>query len=521
MSSQSRTLRRHSGTNKFPEWVQLPNFDIEDVDTAILHIGPGNFWMANICAYIQDYMDKTGDRRWGFAAWALRSRKSKETLDRASNRILLVKRRWNKKEFQLLTVVKESNFAPENPRGLVSGIADRKIRVVTTTVTNDGYYASDAKGTLNTTHPDIVHDLNSERETESTDAPRTVYWYLAEGLYLRMLQAPDSTLTVMSLDNVPDNSQLFRRALTDFIRARFGQPDELLSWIDSHVDFRTTLVDRITPAVTSAFRAEVADDLGFDPNEVVVGTEFYNSLTVGPGRFEMPRWEVVGVKTVDDISRHWKLKFFAVNAAHQLAVALGQLLGYEHVHEAMADQIVAKLMSQFHQDLAIIVGKDLLSGYVEKIQERFADPAARDTLRRVGARGTSKASERILYAIETALDITDGDEVLKAATFVFACWLLNISCTDELGNSFEQDDAQLGKLSGVYQDLLAWTRSAQRNHHELAHLLRNIGSLCGDERFVLMAGKDRFVAELAWSLEQLTENNTRTAAQNLLDRYKR
>jgi mannitol-1-phosphate/altronate dehydrogenase len=141
-----------------------------------------------------------------------------------------------------------------------------------------------------------------------------------------------------------------------------------------------------------------------------------------------------------------------------------------------------------------------------------------DTIVRVGARGTSKASERIAYAVERALVITDGEKVLKAPTFVFACWLLNLGCTDELGNTFQQSDTELSKLDGVYQEVLAWTRLENRDHHVLAHILRKIGEVVRDDRFVVMAGKAGFVTELAWALTELTSGDTKTAIRNLLVR---
>ena len=140
-----------------------------------------------------------------------------------------------------------------------------------------------------------------------------------------------------------------------------------------------------------------------------------------------------------------------------------------------------------------------------------------DTIRRVGARGTSKASERIAYAVERGLSQTDGEVVLKAPTFVFACWLLNLGCTDELGNAFHQDDVELAKLGTVYQDVLAWTRG-DRDLHGLAHHLRTIGEIVRDDRFVLMAGKHGFVEELAWALTELTTVDTKTAVNNLRKR---
>jgi mannitol-1-phosphate/altronate dehydrogenase len=283
------------------------------------------------------------------------------------------------------------------------------------------------------------------------------------------------------------------------------------------VDFLTTLVDRITPEVTAAFRKDMAEYLGFDAG-VVIGTEKFRQLVVERGRFQMPHWESVGVEVVENIGSYWELKFLGLNAAHQVPAMVGPRLGATFIHEAVLIPEVGWLLEEFHRELGVILGDDLMAVYGPKIQKRFKDSAPMDTILRVGARGTSKASERIAYAVERALTITHGEKVLKAPTFVFACWLLNLGNTDELGNTFQQSDVEQPKLTGIHQEVLAWTRSEARDPHGLAHHLRQIGEVVRDDRFVTMAAKTGFLAELAWALTELTKGDTRAAINNLRKR---
>ncbi len=54
--------------------------------------------------------------------------------------------------------------------------------------------------------------------------------------------------------------------------------------------------------------------------------------------------------------------------------------------------------------------------------------------------------------------------------------------------------------------------------HVLAHLLRQIGEVVRDDRFVVMAGKSGFLAELNLALTELTTVGTKAAINNLLAR---
>lgn len=518
----SQNLVGPLGYDNLPSHVAAAGYDRAKVKRGIVHVGPGGFWSAHMAAYIHDYMAKSGDLSWGFVVASLRSPGTINALRASDHRFVLVEREEQERQASVVAPVVESIFAPENPMALVDAIADGDIKIVSMTITNKGYYCTDAYGTLDASHHDIVHDLDFTVEGGADgDAPRTVHWYLKAGIEKRMQEALASgvarPLTVLSLDNVPQNSRSLKAAFIHYVEASSDDSDALVQWIDENVDFLTTLVDRITPEVNAQFRKDMAEYLGFDAG-VVIGTEKFRQLVVERGRFQMPAWESVGVEVVENIGSYWELKFLGLNAAHQVPAMVGPRLGATYIHEAVLIPELGWLLEEFHRELGVILGDDLMSVYGPKIQKRFKDSAPMDTILRVGARGTSKASERIAYAVERALTITEGEKVLKAPTFVFACWLLNLGNTDELGNTFSQSDVEQPKLVGVHQEVLAWTRSENRDLHGLAHHLRQIGEIVRDDRFVTMAGKSGFLAELAWALNELTSGNTKSAINNLRKR---
>lgn len=495
---------------------------------SIVHIGPGGFFMAHFAAFVHDYMAKSGDLNWGITVASLRSPGTITGLRKQDNLYVLVEREGTTRKASVLAPIVDTIFAPDSPSVLVDAIANDSTKIVSMTITNKGYYLADSAAVLDYSHHDIIADLELEvaaTEGEGKKTPKTVYWYLLNGLLKRFAERGVlEPLTVMSLDNVPENSKSLKKGLLQFIEASGqsefstnGVREKLLLEVEANVDFLTTLVDRITPEVTAAFRKEAAELVQFN-SDVVIGTEVFRQLVVEKGRFELPDWEQVGVEMVDDCSSWWELKFLGLNAAHQVPAIVGQRLGDTYVHEAMADEGIAALTELFHKDLGVILGEERMAKYGAKIRTRFADSAPMDTLRRVGARGTSKASERILFAVERAHKLSDGRRILKAPTFVAACWLLNLGNTDEFGHHFQQDDVELPKLTEVYQAVLNLTRSVEPQAHELAHILRKTGESVRDNRFVQMAGVDAFVQELLWALTTITKLGTSSAIAALLAR---
>ncbi len=89
-------------------------------------------------------------------------------------------------------------------------------------------------------HPMIVADLHNP--TQPKTAPGIVVEALA-----RRKSAGLSAFTVMSCDNMPENGHVMRNVILTYARALNS---ELARWIEQHVTFPSTMVDRIVPAVT-------------------------------------------------------------------------------------------------------------------------------------------------------------------------------------------------------------------------------------------------------------------------------
>lgn len=521
--AEATTQHPSIGYGSLPSHVADVGYDRAQVKKGAVLLGAGNFALAHSIHFVHQYMAATGDLSWGFTAASLRSPGTVMGLRKHDHQYVLIERERDERKASVVGAIVDSIFAPEDPFALVAAIASPDTKLVTATITNKGYYL-DSEGDLDASHHDIVHDLDLtpemvregltlelDAEAKKKRTPRTVYWYLTQALIQR--RENGQPLTVMSLDNVANNSKSMKRALLQYL-ADNGNSD-LVGWVEENVDFLTTLVDRITPEVTSTFRKEAAELIGFEA-PVVIGTEMFSQLVVEKGRFAMPDWSAVGVEVVEDCGSYWELKFLGLNAAHTLAAFLAYRSGMTYIHEVMQDALMAKLVAMFHSELGAVLGEERMASYGPKIQRRFADHAPMDTARRVGARGTSKASERLLYSVERILEATDGKQVSKAGTFGLALWLLNLGNTDENGQTFAQDDVELPKLGEVHAEVLAWTQSENSSDHDLTVILRKAGEATRENRFVKMAGNHAFVAELARSLRSVSKVGVTASINELL-----
>ena len=55
-----------------PTQIAATTFDRASCEMGVVHLGFGAFHRAHQAVYIDDYMDKTGDLRWGIVAVNLR-----------------------------------------------------------------------------------------------------------------------------------------------------------------------------------------------------------------------------------------------------------------------------------------------------------------------------------------------------------------------------------------------------------------------------------------------------------------
>ncbi len=410
--------------------IARPRYDRTALGAGIVHIGVGNFHRAHQALYTDDVLNEVGGD-WGIIGASLRSATAENELAPQDALYTVNARTATSTEHRIvgsitrvITAATEDGYAQ-----LLRTLADSSIHVVTLTVTEKGY--CHAAGGLDQNHPDIRHDL------ASSGLKRSLPGILSAALQARR-QAGGAPISLLSCDNLAGNGQVLRRVVIEY--AQRTQPD-LLQWIEEHVSFPSTMVDRIVPATTAEDRAQLIDALGF-ADEAMVCCEPFSQWVI-EDRFCGPRpaWERAGALLVDDVAPFENAKLRLLNGPHSASAYLGVLSGYDYIHQVMDNptlsDFVGKLVDQeILPEIATIPGFDL-STYVERVFERFANSGVAYATRQVATDGSQKLPQRLVPVLAERL--AAGRSIDRLA-LVIAAWINHLQdpAPDPLGELLQR-----------------------------------------------------------------------------------
>jgi mannitol 2-dehydrogenase len=269
--------------------------------------------------------------------------------------------------------------------------------------------------------------------------------------------------------------------------ARLRDP-ELADWIERHVAFPNSMVDRITPVTTDADRTMLADRFGIDDRWPVVCEPFTQWVLEDRFPAGRPPLERVGVQVVDDVEPYELMKLRLLNASHQALCYLGYLAGYRYAHEVCADPLFVEFLLGYMDDegtpaLAPVPGVDL-HAYKRQLVERFANPEIRDTLARLCAESSDRIPKWLVPVVRHNLDT--GGEVRRSA-LVIASWARYAEGVDEAGEPIEIVDRRRDQVRA---------RAARQREDPLAFLRDR--DLFGD-----LVDRPRFTEQYAAALDSL------------------
>jgi mannitol 2-dehydrogenase len=277
-------------------------------------------------------------------------------------------------------------------------MTDPRIRIVSLTVTEGGYYIDGATGKLAVGNQEIRADAANPR------TPKTFFGMIIKALAARRA-AGVPNFAVLSCDNLPGNGDLTRACVTGL--ARLSDPG-LADWIATEVAFPNSMVDCITPATTDRERNLVKEQFGLDDAVPVVCEPFRQWVIEDHFPSGRPPLERVGVEFVEDVARHELMKLRILNAGHASMCYAAALLGHYFVHDAMSDADIAAWLSALLEREAIpalqpLPGVDYLA-YRDTVLKRFANPRIGDTIPRLAKDGSDRQPKFILPTLQDALD---------------------------------------------------------------------------------------------------------------------
>jgi fructuronate reductase len=367
----------------------------------IVHFGLGAFHRAHQAWYTARAHDAAD---WGIAALTGRNPTAAEVLARQDGLYTLVERGPHGDRDQIVGSLVEAVDGADLGR-LLALFRSERLAIVTFTVTEAGYRLR-SDGSPDLEDAILAEDLRTLRAAFQTgDAeghlPASTLGRLLVGLEARR-RSGGGPLALVSCDNLPDNGGHLERGTT---AAAGLVSDRLADWIDGHVAFVSTSVDRITPRVTAHDVAEL-DATSRWRDEAPVFTEPFSdwvlSGTFPAGR---PAWEDAGARFVDDIEPWERRKLWLLNGAHTLLSFAGPLLGHETVAQAIADPRLLDAVERFWDEAERHLPSELdLTAYRSALLERFANPRIEHRLDQIAQDGTRKLQLRIVPVAEAELE---------------------------------------------------------------------------------------------------------------------
>lgn len=415
--------------------------DFSDRGIGIVHFGPGAFHRAHQAVYTHDAMVK-GAGDWHIMGVSLRSTDTTDVLNRQDGVYSLAIRQGDGEiDLRLIKSIARAESASRYPAKIIDQLVSRQTRIVSMTVTEKAYGIVRHSGKVDPGHEAIAHDL------KNPDTPIGVVGIITKCLDLRKA-GKSLPFTVLCCDNLPQNGDLVRSGILDFARHAFG--NDLANWIEEFGTFPNTMVDRITPASTSAFLEEVTQSLGVQDAAAVETEPFSQWVLEDKFVLGRPRWEAAGAIFVDDVSPYEKMKLRMLNGAHSLIAYMGYLAGKTYVRDVMADKKMSQLVSSHiaaaAKTLRPLEGIDLQI-YADQLIERFENPNIAHETHQIAMDGTQKMPQRIF---DPAMDALQNGHSIESFAFTTAMWIAYCKGSNHARGTYEIRDPREAELKAAY-----------------------------------------------------------------------
>jgi mannitol 2-dehydrogenase len=472
--------------------VAVPRYSVSDLSPSIVHFGVGNFHRGHQATYLDALFNAGTGHDWAIIGAGVRPEDQRMRAD-------LERQDW------LTTIVQQDNastkahviasmigFLPVgDAAAIIAQLADPRIRIVSLTVTEGGYFVDAATGVFDVGHAEIIADCTNP------DAPKTVFGLILAGLKARRAKGL-MPFTVMSCDNLPQNGNVSRNAVVGLARL---SDSNLAEWVEAHVAFPNGMVDRITPATGDRERQILIDQFGIADRHPVFCENFTQWVLEDNFPAGRPALEKVGVTFVHDVSPWELMKIRILNGGHAVIAYPAGLLDIYFVHEAMEHPSIHAFLEKLEHDeiipaVAPVPGTDL-DDYYRLIERRFANPKIGDTVRRLCLDGSNRQPKFILPTVRDRL--AAGQPIIGLA-LVSAFWCRYCAGTTESGQTIAPNDPAWDRLQPIARaariDPSAW--------------------LAMSDVFGTLANQDAYVQAFARALAMIWREGTRATLQAYL-----
>ncbi|PAA96226.1 mannitol dehydrogenase family protein [Serratia fonticola] len=409
----------------------VPQYDRSKLVSRLVHLGFGAFHRAHQAVYA-DILAQEHGSDWGYCEINLIGGEQ-QIADLKQQDMLYSVAEMSADAWQcrVVGVVKQALHAQiDGLDAVFQALAQPEVAIVSMTITEKGYCHSPATGQLQLDHPLIVRDLANPHH------PQSAVGVIVAALAQRKA-AEQSAFSVMSCDNMPENGHVTRNVITTYAKAL---DPALATWIETHVTFPSTMVDRIVPAVTPDTLAQVAQQTGVQDPAAVACEPFRQWVIEDNFVAGRPVWEQAGAELVSDVLPFEEMKLRMLNGSHSFLAYLGYLAGYPHISDCMQDEHYVKaarhLMLAEQAPTLNTPGTDL-EKYADSLLARYRNTALKHRTWQIAMDGTQKLPQRMLDSVRWHL--ANGSD-FDCLVLGVAGWMRYVGGEDEQGQPIDISD---------------------------------------------------------------------------------
>ncbi|MWP62531.1 mannitol-1-phosphate 5-dehydrogenase [Gilliamella sp. Pas-s25] len=258
---------------------------------------------------------------------------------------------------------------------------------------------------------------------------------IAQGIVERHKQGNTKPLNIIACENMVRGTSQFKQEIFNAL------PQQLHHWVNNHIGFVDSAVDRIVPPATS----KTGDIL-----EVTVET--FSEWIVDETQFVGIIPTIKGMQPVDNLMAFVERKLFTLNTGHAITAYLGFYYGFETIRDAILNEKIRLIVRGAMEESGLVLIKrynfdeQKHMAYIEKILNRFENPYLHDDTSRVGRQPMRKlgAGDRLIKPLLGTFEYQFKNTNL----------LIGIAAALNYRNSDDEQAVELAKLiteKGVIQ----------------------------------------------------------------------
>ncbi|EOI5727203.1 mannitol-1-phosphate 5-dehydrogenase [Cronobacter malonaticus] len=204
---------------------------------------------------------------------------------------------------------------------------------------------------------------------------------IAKGLALRKAQGNERPLNIIACENMVRGTSQLKTHVFNALE----EGDK--AWVESHIGFVDSAVDRIVPPSASA---------AHDPLEVTVET--FSEWIVDKTQFKGELPTITGMELTNNLMAFVERKLFTLNTGHAITAYLGKQAGHQTIRDAILDEKIRLVVRGAMEESGAVLIKRYgfddakHAAYIEKILSRFENPYLKDDVERVGRQPLRKLS---------------------------------------------------------------------------------------------------------------------------------